>query len=149
MKNKWSKVPALLAIIAGALIIIAPISFARPCQDLLELKAGGLVAMKCFWTSHIFVLLGALVVLTGILQAWSNNQESQRLLGIILIALTAGLLLIPRPFVIGTCSMNMGACHHMVSVVNIFSLLVLLAGLVSILIPSKVATDTNKNAAEL
>lgn len=149
MKDPWSKISSILAIISGVFIIIAPLSFAGPCQDSLELKAGGLIAMKCLWTSHVFVLLGALVVLTGILQAWSNNSESQRLLGIILLALAAGLLFVPRSLVIGICGMDMAACHHMASVVNVFSLLVLLAGLGSILKPAKAATETNENAAKL
>jgi len=133
MNNRWSKVPALLAIIAGALIIIAPLSFAGPCRELLELKAGGLVAMKCYWTARIFVVIGALIVLTGILQLFAKNQETQRLLSVIIIAQAVALLLIPRSFVIGICGMDMAACHYLVKVETVLTGFVLLAGLANII----------------
>lgn len=132
MKDSRFKIPAILAVIAGALIIIAPLSFAGPCRDLLELKAGVLVPMKCYWTARIFLVIGGLIALTGILQFFAKKNETRHFLSIILVAQALALLIVPKSFIIGICGMGMAACQHMVKVESVLLILVLLAGLANL-----------------
>lgn len=145
MQKDWIKFSAILAIIAGALVVITPLAFAPPCQELLELKAGGLISMKCFWTARIFILIGLLIVVTGILQAFAKGRESRQLLSILLIAQAVALLLVPKSIVIGICGMDMAACHLLVKFETIFVVIILLTGLFSLWASRKTVLDNKEN----
>jgi hypothetical protein len=98
--KKINKFGIIVAFV-GILIILAPIVF-PVCQGLLELISGKKVPMRCVWTARAEYMLGALVLISGLMIAFLKNADSRRRLSHIVGFLGAAVILTPL-YIIPTC----------------------------------------------
>ncbi len=135
MDKRLSRLLAILTVICGALIIIAVSSFAAPCDGMITLKNGMKMHMKCYWTGRVFIVLGALIILNGLIHIFAYEKETHRYLGIMEAGLAIAALFIPTSKVIGICQSNMADCKHMVNIVRIIDIIVLIIGVLFLVWP--------------
>jgi len=98
---KKTNILGLLVIVVGILIILTPIIF-PVCRGMLELVSGKKVPMRCFWTARAEYMLGALVLIAGLLIAFLKNADSRRRLSHMVGFLGAAVILTPL-YIIPTC----------------------------------------------
>lgn len=91
----------LIVAVVGILIILTPIVF-PVCHGLLELVSGKKVPMRCFWTARAEYILGALVLIAGLMIAFLKNADSRRRLSHMVGFLGAAVILTPL-YIIPTC----------------------------------------------
>lgn len=94
----------LLIAVTGLLIIITPNWLLPVCEGLLELVNGKQVPMRCFWTARAEMVIGALVLIAGLLVAFANSPEARQRLNHQVAAL--GLFTILTPLIIIPTCMN-------------------------------------------
>ena len=83
MKIYW---PAIVLIILGVLLAVAPWTFAPVCEVggmYAQLASGKTLPMPCGWTARAEIGLGVLLVVAGILLAIAKSNETKRIIGII------------------------------------------------------------------
>jgi hypothetical protein len=90
------------AVIGGLLVAATPLVF-PVCQGLLKLENGNTVPMRCFWTARAELLLGALVLLTGLVTVFTRSAEGRQRLNHILALLGLAVVLTPL-LLIPTCA---------------------------------------------
>jgi len=82
MKNKPTV--GIIAIVLGVLIALIPTAIFPACTNKIELMDGKTLFMKCHWTAMAELLVGILIVLTGILIIGFKKHETRLALSIIL-----------------------------------------------------------------
>ncbi len=103
---KWiSSTPLLL----GILVFITPKWLVPVCTGYMELKNGALKPMVCFYSSQSVMVLGAILIVAGILTIFFKSNRS--LLGIIIAVLGAAIIMILQPSVIGVCANEQMPCN--------------------------------------
>ena len=94
-----------VVVILGIIVAIGPHYIFPVCQyfgQLVTTAAGTTIPMKCFWTARAEVGLGALTVIAGLLLILSRQQETRRMLGVVVGSLGILVLLTPTNL-IGLC----------------------------------------------
>lgn len=126
IKSRLSEILLLVSafIILGALYIWAPV-----CTNLLELKSGNMVHMKCFYVSqaatYLAILMIALVIDGMIIK--KKPIITPIIMGIVLF-----VMVIETPVSIGICKMSTMACHTSAIWLKISAVLSIIAGIVSV-----------------
>lgn len=108
MKNK--KAAGIVIIVLGMLIALIPKSIFPVCTNMIELINGKSLCMKCHWTAMAELLIGGLIVFSGILLILFKKYETRLALSIMLFLLGLTALLIPTS-VIGMCETATMACR--------------------------------------
>lgn len=135
MNRSTSRTLAVVTVILGILIPFAVLTFAHPCKETLELANGMSVPMKCFWVSRVLIVFGGLLALNGFMQVLVHGKETHRYLGLMQIALTLAVFILPTSLIIGVCTKPM-ECHLMATVVRLIDILAFLIGVAYTLLPS-------------
>jgi hypothetical protein len=99
MKN-LNKLGVATAIV-GLLIILTPLIL-PVCEGLLELANGKQVPMRCFWTARAEMIIGALVLVSGLLVAFAKSEDARKRLNNQVIFLGLATILTPI-FIVPTC----------------------------------------------
>ncbi len=99
--NKKINTLGLVVAFVGILIILTPIVF-PVCQGLLELVSGKKVPMRCVWTARAEYMLGALILISGLMITFLKNADSRRRLSHMVGFLGAAVFLTPL-YIIPTC----------------------------------------------
>lgn len=97
-------------IVLGILVIVTPYIISPVCSGLLELKSGKLVYMKCHYSAQAEILLGSILLLTGIIQAFFKKGKSA--LGLMMAILGLAIIIVPQQFMIGVCLSNDMSCRQ-------------------------------------
>lgn len=100
----------LITAAVGLLIIVTPNWILPVCQGLLELADGKHVPMRCFWTARAEMVMGGLVLLSGLLLAFVGSVEGRRRLNHMVAFLGLAVILIPL-YIIPTCMNPDMACN--------------------------------------
>ena len=93
----------------GVLIILTPIIF-PVCEGLLELVNGKQVPMRCNWTARAEWIIGALILISGLLVAFAKSDEARKRLNNQVLFLGLATILTPI-FIIPTCMNPDMACN--------------------------------------
>ena len=105
MKSDFGKLGVLLSaavVAAGALLIGAVYGWAGVCTGMLKLATGAEVHMKCFYSGQALVLLGALLVVNGVMMLLTKNLAYGGA-----IAVVAGIFAI---VVVSNSGLGIGIC---------------------------------------
>jgi hypothetical protein len=106
-------IPALILVILGILILVAPWTFAPVCEVngmYAQLASGKTLPMPCGWTARAEIGTGALTLFAGLLLAFSQSAETKRIIGLFGVAI--GILTILFPFYITRmCAMAEHPCN--------------------------------------
>lgn len=105
MKSDFGKLGMLLSAAvaaAGALLIGAVYGWAGVCTGMLKLATGAEVHMKCFYSGQALVLLGALLVVNGVMMLLTKNLPHGGV-----IAVVAGIFAI---IVVSNSGLGIGIC---------------------------------------
>lgn len=106
-------IPALVLVILGILILVAPWTFAPVCEVngmYAQLASGKTLPMPCGWTARAEIGVGVLAILTGVLLNFSQSAETKRVIGLIGVAL--GILTIMFPlYITKMCAMADHPCN--------------------------------------
>jgi len=106
-------IPALVLVILGILILVAPWTFAPVCEVngmYAQLASGKTLPMPCGWTARAEIGMGVLAILTGVLLNFSQSAETKRVIGLIGVAL--GILTIMFPlYITKMCAMADHPCN--------------------------------------
>ncbi len=132
MKIYW---PAIILIILGVLLAIAPWTFAPVCEVngmYAQLASGKTLPMPCGWTARAEVGLGALLIVAGALLAIAKSNETKRIIGIIGAAIGVLAILFPTN-ITGMCGMADHPCNLLTKPVLI------LLGIATIIVSAYVA----------
>lgn len=105
-----SRTLAILIAVTGLFIIITPNWILPVCEGLLDLVNGKQVPMRCFWTARAEMVIGGLVLLSGLLLAYVKNAEARRRVSHQVLFLGAATILIPL-YLIPTCMNPDMACN--------------------------------------
>jgi len=125
--NKRSKAVGLVGTIIGAVVVLTPFQLAPVCAKLLELTTGKMVHMKCHYTGQAGVLLGLVILVTGLLIFLSKELLVQKRLGIIMATLGLIVIILPTNLGIGVCMMPM-ECHTTAKVFYVLGGIIVLLG---------------------
>jgi len=93
----------------GLLIILTPIIF-PVCEGLLELVNGKQVPMRCYWTARAEMILGALVLISGLLVAFTESEETHKRLNNQILLMGLATILTPL-YIVPTCMHHDMACN--------------------------------------
>lgn len=99
-----------LSALGGLLVILVPTVILPVCQGMVETKTGNLIPMRCFWTARAELAVGGLLLLTGLLHAFSRSAETRRTLSGLVLALGVTTILVPT-LLIPTCASPDMACN--------------------------------------
>jgi hypothetical protein len=99
----------VITAIVGLLIILTPIIFPI-CEGLLELANGKQVPMRCFWTARTEMVIGGLVLLSGLMIAMITSAETRQRLNHQVAFLGLATILIPL-YIVPTCMHPDMACN--------------------------------------
>ena len=99
----------LATAVVGVLIALTPVIL-PVCQGLLELTNGKQVPMRCFWTARAEMIIGGLVVITGLLITFAKSEDARRRLNNQVGFLGLATILTPL-FIIPTCMNPDMACN--------------------------------------
>jgi hypothetical protein len=106
-------IPALILVILGILILVAPWTFAPVCEVngmYAQLANGKNLPMPCGWTARGEIGMGALAILAGLMLNFSQSAETKRMIG--LFGIGIGILTILFPFYITKmCAMAEHPCN--------------------------------------
>ena len=100
--KKVSFTLSVLIVVLGALVAIAPYSFAHVCEV-------GEKVMKCHWTGRIELFLGITLDLLGLLKFISSDAKYQLGLNAGILVNALGVILTPT-LLIGVCGMKSMHC---------------------------------------
>jgi len=95
MKISW---PAILLIVLGILLAVAPWTFAPVCEVegmYAQLASGKTLPMPCGWTARAEIGLGALLVVAGGMLLIAKTNETKRIIGIFGAAIGVLTILFP------------------------------------------------------
>lgn len=124
MKNKY--IAGIPAVLFGALIAIAPMTFAQPCP-----VHGDHPMMACHWTAKASLGIGAMIAVLGLI---NFLVKAPTRIGLnISVAAAAVLEILVVTVLIGVCGMPTMHCRQvMLPTLVIVSVLTLLCALVAI-----------------
>lgn len=134
--NLLWKLPGLVTAATGVLITLTPHLIAPVCSGSLELKSGMLTHMKCFWTGQAAIVLGAVVIVTGLLMMLANLAATVKSLGVVQAVIGVALVLLPKDFVIGICGASMKACHITAFYLNVWAAVLIVTTIVTLFLPA-------------
>lgn len=100
--KKVNVIFASIVLVLGALVAIAPYSFAHVCEV-------GEKVMKCHWTARIELFLGISAALLGLLKYISSDTKYQLGLNAGILVNALGVILTPT-LLIGVCGMKSMHC---------------------------------------
>ena len=100
--KKVNVIFASIIVVLGALVAIAPYSFAHVCEL-------GEKVMKCHWTARIELFLGISAALLGLLKLISSDAKYQLGLNAGILINALGVILTPT-LLIGVCGMKSMHC---------------------------------------
>jgi hypothetical protein len=100
----------LLTALTGLLIIITPNWLLPVCQGLLELANGKQVPMRCFWTARAEMVMGGLLLVSGLLLIFVWSAEVRRRLNHLVAVQGLAVILFPL-YIIPTCMSPDMACN--------------------------------------
>jgi hypothetical protein len=127
--------PALVLIVLGVLLAIAPWTFAPVCEVngmYAQLASGKTLPMPCGWTARAEIGLGVLLVVTGILLAIAKSNETKRIIGIFGTVIGVLAILFPT-YITKMCGIAEHPCNLVTKPVLI------LLGLAAIIVSAYVA----------
>lgn len=107
---KKPNVTGLVTAAIGFLIVIVPNWVLPVCEGLLELTNGKHVPMRCFWTARAEMVLGGLVLVSGLLLAFLISTEARQRLNHMVVFLGLAVILTPL-YIIPTCMDPDMACN--------------------------------------
>lgn len=106
LKRNWLLgLPFLL----GLVMLLTPYLLAPVCTGLVEMKSGAMNFMKCHYTAQGELVLGALILGTGLLLF--KPRTDKRLLGAVVAFIGLATIVMPQQWVIGICLKDTMACH--------------------------------------
>lgn len=123
-QNKWIR---WLPLLLGVLILLTPYLLAPVCTDLLELKSGKLVYMKCQYSARAVMLLGGMLILNGLLLF--TKIKGKKIIGLVISIIGLAIILIPQQWVIGVCLNETMSCRTTLKWFYVEGILTILAGL--------------------
>lgn len=126
-KGKKSQYISIATVLVGIFILLTPYVIAPVCDSLVEMKSGMLTYMKCHYTANVAILLGALIIIVGLLGLFKKHHD--RLNGIIIGALGVSLMIIPQSWVIGVCASEKMSCQLTKTVLTVEGAVVVLLGI--------------------
>ena len=135
MKNKlFASIPA---IIFGALIAIAPLTFAKPCATGGMGKGGSMhkmpmmmQPMACYYTGRVAIGIGVVIAVLGIIALFVKEQIRAGLNIAVIVSVTT--------FLIGVCKSPMMHCASVMRpTLIVFSALALVFAAVSVYLDTK------------
>lgn len=100
----------LLSVLSGLLVALVPTVILPVCEGMIETTMGKLIPMRCFWTARAELAVGGLLLLTGLLHAFSQNAETRRNLSGLILALGITTILVPT-LLVPTCANPDMACN--------------------------------------
>lgn len=106
---KKLNIEGLLNAFLGLFVVLTPVLL-PVCQGMLELANGNKVPMRCHWTAQAEMLLGALILIAGLIQAFAANPDARRALSQMVTFLGLAVVLTPI-FIIPTCTNPDMACN--------------------------------------
>jgi len=106
---KKINISGVVIAVFGVLIILTPIVF-PVCEGLLELVNGKKVPMRCNWTARAEWIIGALILISGLLVAFAKSDEARKRLSNQVLFLGLAAILTPI-FIIPTCMNPDMACN--------------------------------------
>ena len=121
--KKVNVIFASIFVVLGALVAIAPYSFAHVCE-------AGEKVMKCHWTARIELFLGLSIAILGLLKLISSDTKYQLGLNAGIFVNTIGAILTPT-VLIGVCGMKNMHCASVTKPVLIVFGILLLAAVVA------------------
>jgi len=104
------KIIDILTVVLGILIIVTPNWILPVCEGLLELANGKQVPMRCFWTARAEMIIGGVILATGIIAAFTRSDEARRRLNHQVALLGLATALTPL-FIIPTCTNPDMSCN--------------------------------------
>ncbi len=140
MKISLSRVLATVIMVLGLSVAFIPKYIFPICESgNLAFFSSFQPVMRCFWFGRMELLLGALVVLCGLLLFLRSTPDSRFAIGALLIALGLVIILVSVNAVIGS------TCGHMHSICQIgtkpaeriVGAFVTISGLILVVFPSK------------
>ena len=137
MKPYW---PAIILIVVGILIIIAPWTFAPVCEvsgNYAKLASGASIPMPCGWTARAEIGIGALLVLAGALLCFAKSAETKKMLSVLGIGLGIFAILFPTT-ITKMCAMAEHPCNSVTKPVLV------LLGLIAIIVSAYVVYITRE-----
>jgi uncharacterized membrane protein HdeD (DUF308 family) len=143
MKNHMpSVIVGIILIIFGLMIAIIP-QFSS-CHSLgsdITLQNGTKLPMKCYWTGQSELIVGALLLIIGILMIIGKRKETQLFLSIMGIFLGIAALLLPT-YLIGVCADPTHICNTILkTTLLILSPLVIIDSLAGLIVALKIKED--------
>ncbi|MDW7674412.1 MAG: DUF4418 family protein [Bacillota bacterium] len=127
MEKMWRLI-GVIGILIGIIIMLTPFKLAPVCSGTLELASGMFVPMKCNWTGHAEVIIGAIVAVNGLLIFFAARQNP-RYLGLMLGVLGIAAIAIPSNLGIGVCMNPEMSCHTTKSVITMWGGLLIFLGI--------------------
>ena len=121
--KKVNVIFASIFVVLGALVAIAPYSFAHVCEV-------GEKVMKCHWTARIELFLGLSVAVLGLLKLINSDSKYQHGLNAGILINTLGVIFTPT-VLIGVCGMKKMHCAAVTKPVLIVFGILLLAAVVA------------------
>lgn len=127
--------PALVLIVLGVLLAVAPWTFAPVCEVngmFAQLASGKTLPMPCGWTARAEIGLGVLLIVTGILLVIAKSNETKRIIGIFGAVIGVLTILFPT-YITKMCAVADHPCNLVTKPVLI------LLGLAAIIVSAYVA----------
>jgi hypothetical protein len=100
----------IAAVVLGLLVSLIPFVIFPVCKGTIELMNDKTIFMKCHWTAMTELLIGALIVIDGILIIAFRQYEVRIALNIMLAFLGLAVLFVPT-VIIGMCETVSMACR--------------------------------------
>lgn len=100
-------------LILGLLVFLTPEVLVPVCTELVEMKSGALRPMRCAYAAKAEMLLGALLMVTGLLIIlYRKTTKLVAALGLIVSAIGIAIILVPQSYIIGVCMHHTMPCRE-------------------------------------
>lgn len=133
---KYLRLTGSISALMGLLIALTPHFLAPVCKTNMILQNGMEAHMKCFWTGQAAIVLGILILITGLFMLLAQKRETVKFLAVVEGAMAIALLIIPTDFVIGICADEKMACHTTTFFLNIWSVILIAMTVITLVLPS-------------
>lgn len=127
---------SILIVLALLIVIVPQFTSCQSQGKEITLQNGKTIPMKCYWTGQSEILLGTILLLTGIMLIFVKRRETRIALSIIGVALGIATILIPA-YVIGVCATLMICNTVMKPVLISAGIVVTLVSLIGLFITVK------------
>lgn len=126
-----AKALSISLIVLGIIIVFTPYVLVPVCHGLVELKSGMMAFMRCHYTAQVAILIGALIIVSGLLLVFKKEETFTG--GLLASFLGLALFLVPQSWMIGVCPAVGMACSATKTVLMIEGAVAFLVGLVIVL----------------